>query len=152
MNAPQKSKKRATPRSPDSGKFEAGSPLTDPELSHFAVQTVRAIRHLQPLLAAMASSDKEGSEVAMGMAVTGAILSLLERAVLEELSADSESLAELKKKRLEAKALGCMPLAEVQRVQAMARAWMALPGAASNALAGSSNCAIDTSVKGDTQC
>ena len=62
-------------------------------------------------------------------AVAGLTLSLLRDAVLRELAADSESYKDAKKKRLEAVALGNMPLAEQNRIMGMAQAWLALPDA-----------------------
>jgi len=95
---------------------------------------VRATQDLLPLLAAFAqhSDDVALRHVA---AASGLLLDGLRRSMLEGLAADPESLAEAKKKRLDAKRLGNMPLAEQQRLQALARDWMALPGVAGAALA-----------------
>lgn len=129
MNDPKKARKRAPARDPDSGKFEAASPLSDPQLMDFALRIVRAVNDLEEPLAAMAlHSEDEAS--AKGFAFVGATLAVLRDAMLQQLAADPESLKEAKKKRLDAKRLGNIPLQEQQRVMAMANEWMALPSAA----------------------
>ena len=126
MNAPKKPCKSAPARDPSSGQFEVASPFSDPDLAHMAVRTVRAISDLQPILAELARGDDERAKLT---AVAGLVLSLLKDSVLQELAVDPQSLKDAKKKRLEAVALGNMPLAEQNRIMGMAQAWLALPDA-----------------------
>ena len=126
-------RKRKAVRDPSSGQFEAASPLTDHDLAYFAVRTVRAIQDLEPLLAHGASAS--GDEAKM-YAVAGLVLSLLKDSMLRELAADPQSYKEAKRKRLEAKALGNVPLAEQNRIMGLAQAWLALPDAPSLAVKG----------------
>ena len=55
---------------------------------------------------------------------------------MQELAVDPQSLKDAKKKRLEAVALGNMPLAEQDRIMRMAQAWLALPDAPALAMKG----------------
>lgn len=129
MTEPKKARKRAQARDSDSGKFQAASPLSDPELMDFALRIVRAVNDLEEPLAAMAL-HAEDEVSAKGFAFVGASLAVLRDAMLQQLTADPESLREAKKKRLDAKRLGNIPLQEQQRVMALANEWMALPSAA----------------------
>lgn len=145
MNAQKKGRKAAPARNFKTGQFEAASPLTDPALCDFAVRTVRAIQDLQPLLAGFAQHCDDAA-VRQLAAASGLLLDLIRHSMLEELAADPESLAETKKKRLDAKRLGNMPLAEQQRIQALARDWIALPSAAGVASTKASGQSIQSGV------
>jgi len=136
MSRPDSPKKRIPTRDVASGKFEQADALADPALMDFALKTVRAIAHLEPLLAALAVAphEPEDHERAQLCATCGLLLSLLKTSMLEQLAADPESLAEAKKKLVEVARLGNMPLAEVQAIQQKAQAWMALPDVATNLL------------------
>lgn len=131
MTEDEKPRKRRAPRD-SKGKFEAASPMTDPELMDFAIRTVRAINDLEPALAGLALSTEKG--VADLVAVTGATLSILKKSLLDALAADPDSLAEAKKKVLEAKRLGNIPWEEQQRILGLVDGWMALPDAPRAAL------------------
>lgn len=137
MTGMKKPRKRAPARDVESGKFEAASPLTDPDLMDFAIRIVRAIKVLEEPLAGLASNpEDEGSSKAA--AFVGFFLSSLKDSMLRELAADPESLKEVKKRRLDAKRLGNVPIEEMQRIQALAADWLELPSAASRAIAAQS--------------
>ncbi len=136
MTRPSTSKKGIPTRDAASGKFEQADPLADPALMDFALKTVRAIQHLEPVLAGVAAAphDADDHDLSKLCAIAGLCLSAIKDAMLEQLAADPESLAETKKRRIEARRLGNMPLAEVQAIQQKAQAWMALPDVATNLL------------------
>lgn len=136
MTRPSTSKKRIPTRDAVSGKFEQADPLADPAVMDFALKTVRAIQHLEPLLAGLAAASHEPEDHVRSQmcAACGLLLSVLKTSMLEQLAADPESLAEAKKKRVEAARLGNMPLAQVQAIQQKAQSWMALPDVATNLL------------------
>jgi hypothetical protein len=138
MTEPKKARKRAPARDSDSGKFESASPLSDPELMELALRIVRAVNDLEEPLAVMALHAQDEVS-AKGFAFVGASLAVLRDSMLQQLAADPESLREAKKKRIDAKRLGNIPLAEQQRVMALANEWMALPSAAVRALNANAN-------------
>jgi len=117
--------KRRLARDPESGKFEAGNPHTDPELLDNLMRTVRAVRDLEPMLSAVVLMFKQlGDDKSAALASTcGMYLSELKTAAISSLAADPESMAELKKKRLDAKRLGNVSLEEQQRIQRQAEEW-----------------------------
>lgn len=121
----QATPKRKTGRSLTSGKFQVASPYDDPVLLDELVKVVRAIRDLEPMLAASVLMFKQlGKTEAAAMAgVTGVHLSVLKAKALEDLAADPESLREVKKKRVDAKRLGNVLLEEQQHTQKLAREW-----------------------------
>lgn len=117
--------KRRPARDTASGKFEAASPFTDPALFDQLVRVVRAVTDLEPMLSASVLVFKQlGDHKSAAMAsMVGTYLASLKDSALRDLAADPESLREAKKKRMEAKRLGNIPLEEQQRVQGMADAW-----------------------------
>lgn len=123
----QATKKRKPARDATSGKFEEASPHADPELMDQLVHMVRAIKELEPFLAAsVLAFTQTGDQLSAGMAsMVGGYIATLKDAALRDLAADPESLKEAKKRRLDAKRLGNMPLEEVQRVQQRASDWLA---------------------------
>ena len=147
MTEPKKPRKRAAPRDPNSGKFEAGSPLNDPELMDYALRIVRAVDDLQEPIAKMAIYAEDETS-AKGMAFVGATLAVLRDAILRQLAADPESLREAKKKRLDAKRLGNVPFEEQQRVMALANDWMALPSVAARVIEAKAKTAIEAPFQG----
>lgn len=124
----QATKKRKPVRDSSSGKFEESSPLTDPELMDQLMRMVRAIQALEPFLAtSVLAFTQAGDKLAAGMAsMCGSYLSTLKDAALRDLAADPESLKEAKKRRLDAKRLGNLPLEELQRVQQRASDWLGM--------------------------
>lgn len=132
MTDQKKGRKRAPSRDPKTGKFEDVSPLNDPALLDQAVRIVKAINELERPLAVLATnpSEMDDGRNAQLAAAFGAFLAVWRDSILQQLAADPESMAEVKKKRLEAKHLGNVPLHEQQRVQALAQQWLALPSAA----------------------
>lgn len=133
MTAPKKGRKASLSRDSQTGQFEAASPFTDPHLADQAVKIVRAVDDLAPVLAAFAR-EGEGDGVQAIAAFSGVFLAVLRDVMLRELAADPEALREAKKKQIEAKRLGNMPLAEQQRLEGLARAWIELPGTHERAL------------------
>lgn len=121
-------KKRKPSRDSTSGKFDAASPHTDPELMDQLVRMVRAVQELEPFLSAsVLAFTQTGDKVAAGMAsMFGSYIATLKDAALRDLAADPDSLKESKKRRLDAKRLGNMPLEEVQRVQRRASEWLSM--------------------------
>ncbi len=124
----QATKKRKPARDATSGKFEQASPHADPELMDQLVRMVRAIKELEPFLAAsVLAFTQTGDQLSAGMAsMVGGYIATLKDAALRDLAADPESLKEAKKRRLDAERLGNMPLEEVQRVQQRANDWLAM--------------------------
>lgn len=126
MTEPKTPKKRRLPRDSVTGKFEPSTLLDDPQFYDQVVVWVRAINDLEPLLAGMAMQMEEQID-AKAVATVGAVLSVLKQSFLEQLAADPESIKEAKKKRLDAKRLGCVPMAEHVKVMDQLDKWMALP-------------------------
>lgn len=120
-------KKRKPPRNPTSGKFDAGDPYTDPQLMDDLVRYVRAITVLEPVLSGTVLAYKQLGEESSAQMVSmaGLVLADLKQRALQSLAVDPESRTEAKKKRLDAQRLGNVPMAEVQRVQALANEWLA---------------------------
>jgi hypothetical protein len=119
-------KKPKAGRNPTSGKFDAGDPHTDPELMDQLVRMVRAVRDLEPFLSASVLmftqlGDKTSASLA---ALVGGYLSTLKDEALRDLAAEPESLKDAKKRRLDAKRLGNIPLQEQQRIQQRAADWL----------------------------
>lgn len=131
--ATKKPRKVSPARDDQSGQFEPASPFSDPHLADQAVKIVRAVDDLAPVVGAFAR-EGEGDGVQAIAAFTGAFLAVLRDVMLRELAADPESRREAKKQRVEAKRLGNMPLAEQQRLEGLARAWIQLPGTHERAL------------------
>lgn len=76
-------------RDPKSGKFEAPSPQTDPQLRAFAVKTIAAIEHLEPIFSAlMKDADRELSEPA---AMAAWLISTVKEAVRDELEVNRKT-------------------------------------------------------------
>lgn len=121
----QATPKRKTGRSLTSGKFQSPGPYDDPQLLDQLVKVVRAVRDLEPMLAASVLVFKQlGNHEAAAMAgVTGVHLGILKAKALEDLAADPESMREVKKKRVDAKRLGNVPLEEQQLTQKLAAEW-----------------------------
>lgn len=126
MTEPKPIKKRRPARDSVTGKFEQPTLLDDPQFYDQVVVWVRAITDLEPLLAGMAMEMDEQVD-AKAVATVGAVLSVLKQSFLEQLAADPESLKEAKKKRLDAKRLGCVPMSEHVKVMDQLDKWMALP-------------------------
>lgn len=126
MTEPKSPKKRRLARDSVTGKFEQPTLLDDPQFYDQVVVWVRAINDLEPMLAGMAMHMDDQTD-ATAVATVGAALSVLKRSFLEQLAADPESLKEAKKKRLDAKRLGCVPMAEHVKVMDQLDRWMALP-------------------------
>lgn len=124
----QATKKRKPARDTTSGKFEAASPFSDPELMDQLVRMVRAIQDLEPFLSASVLAFTQlGDKWSAGIAsMVGVYIATLKDAALRDLAADPESLKDAKKRRLEAKRLGNLPLEEVQRVQQLASDWRSM--------------------------
>lgn len=124
----QATKKRKPARDATSGKFETASPHTDPDLMDRLVRMVQAVNDLEPFLSAsVLAYTQTGDKLSAGMAsMCGSYLATLKAAALRDLAADPESLKDAKKRRLEAKRLGNMPLEEVQRVQQRASDWLSM--------------------------
>lgn len=118
-------KKRGAARN-DKGQFEPLSPYEDPELLDQLVRLVRAVRDIQPMIAAtvLAFKQLDDKESARLASLVGHYLDTLKAEALRSLSADPESQKEAKKARIEAKLLGNLPLQEVQRIQQNAREWL----------------------------
>jgi hypothetical protein len=118
--------KKPTARSAASGKFEA-DPYADPELMDQLVRYVRAINDLEPLLSGVVlmykSMGNTGRE-AEAVAFLGMLLANLKQEAIRSLAVDPEARTEAKKKRLEAKRLGGLPLSEQQRIQKIADDWL----------------------------
>ncbi len=101
--------KRATPRSPSSGKFETPTPINDPDLLHQSVAWVRSIDTVLGLIATMAKQDVEADDEdtkmrgQLGM-LTGSYLKLLRDSMLDQLSAaeDKQYLRDARKSVLKA--------------------------------------------------
>lgn len=128
MKSPERgsstTKKAKAARDEKSGRFES-SPLTDPYLLDQLIKVVRAVQDLEPMLAASVLAfrqmgDERSADMASGV---GVYLATLKRVALEDLSTDPEARAEIKKKRVEAKRLGGVTLAEQQRIQQQADDW-----------------------------
>lgn len=121
----QATPKRKTGRSSSTGKFESPSPYEDPLLLDQLVKVVRAVRDLEPTLAASVLVFKQlGDKESAAMAsLAGVYLATLKAEALQALAVDPESLREVKKKRAEVKRLGNVPLAEQQRTQQLASEW-----------------------------
>lgn len=119
-------KKPKAGRNPTSGKFDAGDPHTDPELMDQLVRMVRAVRDLEPFLSAsvLMFTQLGDKTLASLAALVGGYLSTLKDEALRDLAADPESLKEAKKRRLDAKRLGNVPLQEQQRIQQRAADWL----------------------------
>lgn len=126
MIEPKPPKKRRLPRDSVTGKFEPPTLLDDPQFYDQVVVWVRAINDLEPMLAGMAM-HMDDKDDAKAIATVGAALSVLKQSFLEQLAADPESLKEAKKKRLDAKRLGCVPMSEHVKVMDQLDKWMALP-------------------------
>jgi len=111
-------------RDADTGRFES-NPYADPQLLDQLVKVVRAVRDLEPMLAASVLALKQmGDDKSALIASTcGAYLATLKDAALSSLAVDSESLNELKKKRLEVERLGNVPMAEQERIRGLAEEW-----------------------------
>lgn len=128
MKSPERgsaaTKKAKAARDEKTGRFES-SPLTDPYLLDQLIKVVRAVQDLEPMLAASVLAFKQlgDEESAAAASMVGGYLAELKRVSLEDLSTDPESLREVKKKRVEAKRLGSVTLAEQQRVQRQADDW-----------------------------
>lgn len=125
MSVPKTPRKRRAPRDVDTGKFAAPSLMDDPELFQQAVRWVQAITELEPLLLGMCT-ELERSE-ASAMVVVAATLGVLKQSFLDQLAVDHYSLRDAKNKAVQAKRLGCIPLAEQQRVFDRVNQWAALP-------------------------
>jgi hypothetical protein len=118
-------KKRGAARN-EKGQFEPLSPYEDPELLDQLVRLVRAVRDIQPMIAATVLAfkqldDKDSAQLA---SLVGHYLDTLKDQAVRSLSVDPESQKEAKKARIEAKRLGNLPLQEVQRIQQNAREWL----------------------------
>lgn len=118
-------KKRGAARN-DKGQFEPLSPHEDPELLDQLVRLVRAVRDIQPMIAATVLAfkqldDKDSAQLA---SLVGHYLNTLKDQALRSLSVDPEAQKDAKKARLDAKRLGNLPLQEFERIQQNAREWL----------------------------
>ena len=118
-------KKRGAARN-DNGQFRALSPYEDPDLLYQLVRLVRAVRDIQPMVAATVLAfkqlgDKDSAQLA---SLVGHYLDTLKAQALRSLSVDPEAQKDAKKARIDAKRLGNLPLDEVQRIQQRAREWL----------------------------
>lgn len=122
---PSAAKRPKTSRDSDTGRFAESSSF-DP---HELVKMVRAIKDLEPFLAgaALAHIQADEKDLALQYSFVGSFLANIKHLALRDLCADSESLNEAKKLRLDAKSLGNLPLQEQERIRKLASDWMLTP-------------------------
>ena len=91
-------------RDPVSGAFEGSTALNDPVIRAQAVRWARAIKELEPMLAAMAGDQGSPEGARQAMQFTGMVLQTLGKSMLDALSAhrDDQFVDELYKPVLKA--------------------------------------------------
>lgn len=96
--------KRKPAHDPDTGRFEARSPMNDPAMLEQTVRWVRAIDELEPLIKGMHEGfgDEGDQRSAVAMKAVDIALSTMKASMIEALAIDPQSKREALKKPLRA--------------------------------------------------